>query len=134
MNLTYLYNIRNEVVASAAGNTAENSTHFSNYTSFRSRIKKISTVSLIFLSMVTEEVFAGDKLPKSKASARQKKEATFESISLSSSLPDVIPQFLLPDLVPSNPPVTPPPPPLPDIVPPILPDLVPSVPSTTYGT
>ncbi|WP_155980555.1 hypothetical protein [Rickettsia bellii] len=108
------------------------STNFSNHKSFRSRIKQVATVSLIFLSMVTGEVFAGDKRPKSKANASRKQEATFESTHLSNNLPDVVPQFPLPDLIPSNPPVTPPPPmpPLPDIVPPvILPDLVPVPPA-----
>ncbi|EER20749.1 MULTISPECIES: autotransporter outer membrane beta-barrel domain-containing protein [spotted fever group] len=105
------------------------STNFSNHKSFRSRIKQVATVSLIFLSMVTGEVFAGDKKPKSKAKPSRKQEVTFESTHLSNNLPDVVPQLPLPDLIPSNPPVTPPPPPpmppLPDIVPQFpLPDVV----------
>ncbi|WP_017443558.1 hypothetical protein [Rickettsia gravesii] len=85
---------------------------------------RVATVSLIFLSMITGEVFAGDKLPKSKANTSRKKEVTFEAIALSNNLLDVVSQLPLPDLIPSNPPVTPPP--MPDIVPPvILPDVVP---------
>ncbi|MGX8190135.1 autotransporter domain-containing protein [Rickettsia conorii] len=89
---------------------------------------------MLFLSMVTGEVFAGDKKPKSKASSGRKHEVTFESINLSSSLPDVVPTLPFPDLIPSNPPVNPPPPPpmppLLDIVPPvILPDVVPVPPA-----
>ncbi|MGX6959675.1 MAG: autotransporter domain-containing protein [Rickettsia endosymbiont of Pentastiridius leporinus] len=106
---------------------------------FKSRIKQVATVSLIFLSMVTGEVFAGDKRPKSKASSGRKQEVTFEAITLSNNLPDVVPQLPLPDLIPSNPPVTPPPPPpmppLPDIVPPvILPDVVPIPPAPSMAS
>ncbi|HJD66722.1 MAG TPA: hypothetical protein LFV91_06865 [Rickettsia endosymbiont of Bembidion nr. Transversale] len=43
------------------------STNFSKHKSLRTRFKQVATVSLIFLSMVTGEVFAGDKRPKSKA-------------------------------------------------------------------
>ncbi|KHO02163.1 hypothetical protein JS61_08030 (plasmid) [Rickettsia felis] len=125
MNILYPYNIRNAVVVSAQSNTTDNYTDFSNHKSFRISIKQVATVSLIFLSMITGEVFAEDKRLKSKASAGRKKEATFETISLSSSLPDVILQFPLPDLIPSNPPV-PSAPPMPDIVPP---DVVPNPPT-----
>ncbi|WP_341791198.1 autotransporter domain-containing protein [Rickettsia endosymbiont of Gonocerus acuteangulatus] len=129
MTLSYIYNIRNEVL-STQNNTTNNYTNFPKHKSFRSRIKQVATVSLIFLSMITGEVFAGDKRPKSKASSGRKQEVTFESINLSSSLPDVVPTLPLPDLI-SNPPVIPPPlPPLPDIVPPvILPDVVPVPPA-----
>jgi hypothetical protein len=114
MNLTYISHIRNEVVF-GQGNTTEYCEHFSRKKSLKTRIKQVATVSLIFLSMVTGEVFAGDKLPKSKASAGRKKEATFETISLSNALPDVVPSFPLPDLVPSNPPVPSMPPVAPEI-------------------
>lgn len=105
------------------------STNFSKHKSLRTGLKQVATVSLIFLSMVTGEVFAGDKRPKSKAKPSRKQEATFAVTYLSNNLPDVVPQFPLPDLIPSNPPVTPPPPPpmppLPDIVPQLpLPDVV----------
>ncbi|WP_341789714.1 hypothetical protein [Rickettsia endosymbiont of Polydrusus tereticollis] len=116
MNLTYLDNIRNKLVASVQNNTTQYCTNFSNHKSLKSRLKQVATVSLIFLSMVTGEVFAGDKLPKSKASAGRKKEATFETISLSNALPDVVPSFPLPDLVPSNPPVPSMPPVAPEIL------------------
>ncbi|MFP3011952.1 MAG: autotransporter domain-containing protein [Rickettsia sp.] len=130
MTLSYIQNIRNALVASVQSNTTNNYTNFPKHKLFRLRIKQVATVSLIFLSMVTGEVFAGDKRPKSKASSGRKQEVTFESINLSSSLPDVVPQLPLPDLIPSTPPVTPPPPPLPDIVPPvILPDVVPVPPA-----
>jgi hypothetical protein len=119
MSIQYHYNICNEVV-SVQGNTTNNSTNFSNYKSLKSRLKQVATVSLIFLSMVTGEVFAGDKLPKSKASAGRKKEATFETISLSNALPDVVPSFPLPDLVPSNPPVP--------SAPPLMPPVAPAIP------
>ncbi|MCC8418817.1 MAG: hypothetical protein LN590_04550 [Rickettsia endosymbiont of Glossina mortisans submortisans] len=130
MTLSYINNIRNEVV-SAQSNTTNNYTNFSKYKSLKSRVKQVATVSLIFLSMVTGEVFAGDKRPKSKASSGRKQEVTFEYTYLSNNLPDVVPQLPLPDLIPSNPPVTPPPPPpLPYIVPPaILPDVVPVPPA-----
>jgi hypothetical protein len=117
MSILYHYNIRNAVVVSVQDNTAKNCTNFSSHKSFKSRIKQVATVSLIFLSMVTGEIFAGDKLPKSKASSGRKKGATFETISLSNALPDVVPSFPLPDLVPSAPPLMPP-------VAPAIPDLL----------
>ncbi|MFP3011464.1 MAG: hypothetical protein ACEY3D_00175 [Rickettsia sp.] len=119
MTISYIYNIRNEVVSVPQSNTINNYTNFSSHKSFSTRIRQVATVSLIFLSMITGEVFAGDKLPKSKASSGRKKEATFEDIHLISSLPDVVPQFPLPDLVPKNPPV-PSAPPMEDIVPPVV--------------
>ncbi|WP_085065837.1 hypothetical protein [Rickettsia peacockii] len=61
MTISYIYNIRNEVVVFAQSNTTNNYTNFSNRKSFKSRIKQVATISLIFLSMVTGEVFAGDK-------------------------------------------------------------------------
>ncbi|HJD66840.1 MAG TPA: hypothetical protein LFV91_07520, partial [Rickettsia endosymbiont of Bembidion nr. Transversale] len=52
------------------------STNFSKHKSLSTRLKQVATVSLIFLSMVTGEVFAGDKRPKSKASSGRKQEFT----------------------------------------------------------
>ncbi len=133
MTISYIYNIRNEVVVFAQNNTTVHFTNFAKHESLRTRLKQVAAVSLIFLSMVTGEVFAGDKRPKSKANASRKQEATFTVTYLSNNLPDVVADFPLPDLIPSNPPVTPPPPPmppLPDIVPPvILPDVVPVPPA-----
>lgn len=117
MTLTHIYNIRNKVVSSVQSNTAKNCTNFSSHKSFKSRIKQMVTVSLIKISMITGEVFAGDKRLKSKASSGRKKEAAFETISLSNALPDGVPQFPLPDLIPSNPPV----PSAPFLMPPVAP-------------
>jgi len=82
MTISYIYNIRNEVVASARSNTTNNYNNFTHHKSLSTRLKQVATISLIFLSMVTGEVFAGDKRPKSKASSGKKKEVTRVSESL----------------------------------------------------
>ncbi|ALN41912.1 hypothetical protein ASQ44_07480 (plasmid) [Rickettsia rhipicephali] len=117
MSIQYHYNICNILVVPEQDNTTKYCTNFPNHKSFKSRIKQVAAVSLIFLSMITGEVLAGDKLPKSKASSCRKKEATFEVIHLSNNLPDVVLQLPLPDLIPSNPPA----PSAPSLMPPIAP-------------